>query len=386
MVETSQSHVSPSSIRYGQGLAVNRSADVQGDVVLPEGATIVSADTHWSVSDDIFYERAPKHLQERMPRFVRDGDKLDILVNGKPLLLAPQKVLFSGFESLPGCMELGPRLHDMDAEGVSQEIVFGNGIGAFYTYPDLEVREWVFRIYNEHLAEMAAEAPGRFYGVGLLNYWDPAKSRESMSQLKGLGIKTFLMPMGPKGADGVPMDYCDPSMDYVWEVIEEGGLPFCFHVGEFSKGGPGGLATTIMSNLSPFRKPFAEMIFGGILDRHPGIQVVFVEGDLNWIPGALQTADMLYESFYDLLDPKPLHEPAYYWKHNCHATFMYDPAGMRFIDDIGPDRAMWSSDYPHVESTFGYSWKSMKAVLDAVSPEDARKMLGDNAKRLFDLN
>jgi predicted TIM-barrel fold metal-dependent hydrolase len=347
---------------------------------------IVSADTHWSVSDDIFYDRAPEDLKDRMPRFLRHGDTLDILVGGKPVLLPAQLVLFSTFDSLPGSMNIEPRIKDLDDEGIAKEIVFGNAIGAFYTYPDLEVREWVFRIYNEHLAEMADITRRRFYGVGLANYWDPAKVRGSLNQLKELDIKTFLLPMGPKGADGVPLNYCAPEMEYLWAAIEDSGLPFCFHVGEFSKDGPGGLATTVMNNLSPFRKPFAEMVFGGIFDRHPALQVVFVEGDLNWVPGALQTADMIYESFWDSLDPKPQREPRYYWKNNCYATFMYDPAGMRFIGEIGPDRVMWSSDYPHVESTFGYGWKAIKAVLDSVSDADARKILGGTAMKLFDLD
>ena len=40
------------------------------------------------------------------------------------------------------------------------------------------------------------------------------------------------------------------------------------------------------------------------------------------------------------------------------------------IDRIGVDRVMWSSDYPHNESTFGYSEKSLASVVEAVGPED----------------
>ncbi len=43
----------------------------------------------------------------------------------------------------------------------------------------------------------------------------------------------------------------------------------------------------------------------------------------------------------------------YYWDHRMSASFMVDPLGLRLIDQIGVDKVMWSSDYPHNESTFG---------------------------------
>jgi len=48
--------------------------------------------------------------------------------------------------------------------------------------PDHEVRERCFRIYNERLAELQEAAPGRFYGVGMINWWDAAGARRTMPQ------------------------------------------------------------------------------------------------------------------------------------------------------------------------------------------------------------
>jgi hypothetical protein len=39
---------------------------------------------------------------------------------------------------------------------------------------------------------------------------------------------------------------------------------------------------------------------------------------------------------------------------------------------------MWSSDYPHNESTFGYSERSLAAVVDAVGPERASQIVSRN--------
>jgi predicted TIM-barrel fold metal-dependent hydrolase len=65
------------------------------------------------------------------------------------------------------------------------------------------------------------------------------------------------------------------------------------------------------------------------------------------------------------------------------ASFMVDPLGLRLIDDIGVDKVMWSTDYPHNESTFGYSEKSLAAVVEAVSPEQAAKIVSGNIKQFL---
>ena len=41
------------------------------------------------------------------------------------------------------------------------------------------------------------------------------------------------------------------------------------------------------------------------------------------------------------------------------ASFMVDPLGLELVDRIGVDRVMWSTDFPHNESTYGYSDKSL---------------------------
>jgi hypothetical protein len=147
-----------------------RAPQVRGKVRLPSGTVVVSADNHWSVTDDIFHDRFPAHLKDRAPRLFTDDDGANHwYVDGKSIIPPVIQRVFGRVEAVSGCVSIEPRLRDLDTEGIEKEIVFGNAIGIFYAYPDLEVREWVFRIDDQHLSEMQARAPGRFYGVGLLN-------------------------------------------------------------------------------------------------------------------------------------------------------------------------------------------------------------------------
>jgi predicted TIM-barrel fold metal-dependent hydrolase len=55
------------------------------------------------------------------------------------------------------------------------------------------------------------------------------------------------------------------------------------------------------------------------------------------------------------------------------------------LKTIGADRAMWSADFPHQESSYGYSWDVIRAVLEITTPDEARMILGGTALEVFDL-
>jgi predicted TIM-barrel fold metal-dependent hydrolase len=44
---------------------------------------------------------------------------------------------------------------------------------------------------------------------------------------------------------------------------------------------------------------------------------------------------------------------------------------------------MWESDFPHVASFYPRSWESVERVLEGVPSEDRRKLLYENAVRVY---
>jgi predicted TIM-barrel fold metal-dependent hydrolase len=138
----------------------------------------------------------------------------------------------------------------------------------------------------------------------------------------------------------------------MWTAIEEAGLPLNFHISESpDDNGPGGLGAYLAVSQQPFRKQWSYLVFSGILERHPGLQVVFAEGGISWIPSALDHADRIHHRFDRWLEPRLPRPPSEYWWRQCRATFMEDPRGVEQLAHIGADRVLWSSDYPHPEGT-----------------------------------
>lgn len=72
---------------------------------------------------------------------------------------------------------------------------------------------------------------------------------------------------------------------------------------------------------------------------------------------------------------------------STHANTLHPPGGFGAPKHRrGHAGEMWSSDYPHNESTFGYSEKSLSAVVDAVGPQDAARIVSGNVKRFLGLS
>jgi predicted TIM-barrel fold metal-dependent hydrolase len=237
------------------------------------------------------------------------------------------------------------------------------------------------------MAELQERSKGHFYGVGLINWWDPKGTRSTLEELKALGLKTFLLPLNPgKDDDGNIYDYGGAALDSVWDEIEDAGLPVAHHIGETPPKTPcenNSVVVGMMVNVDSFREQFAKYVFSGILDRHPKLQIGWFEGGIAWVPTALQDAEHMLASYRHMFNHELSHDVRHYWDNHMSASFMVDPLGLRLIDRIGVDRVMWSSDYPHNESTFGYSEKSLAAVVEAVGPENAVKIVSSNIKKFL---
>lgn len=376
----------------GMGAPKDRLPGPLTDVGLPAGTEVFSADNHISLAEDIFYEQFPAAMKDRAPRVVNVDGGWVVAADTTPILVKEFIQVLTQYDPIPGSHtgDVDARLAALDAEGVDRELAFPNSVLAVFGWPDREVRELCFRIYNQHIAEVQERSGGRILGVGLINWWDPEGTERTLTELKALGLTTFLMPINPgKDPDKRPIDYSSTAMDPVWDVIDDAGLPVSHHIGESPPATPNQfnpVAIGMLQSVAPFRDCFGKYVLGGILDRHPGLRIGWFEGGINWVPSAIQDAQHIRASFDHIADLQVAHDPQHYWDEHMVASFMVDPLGLDLIDRIGVDRAMWSTDFPHNESTWGYSTESLTSVVDAVGAEAAVAIVGGNIRRYLGLD
>jgi predicted TIM-barrel fold metal-dependent hydrolase len=351
----------------------------------PQGTRIISADSHM-LECDLWVDRFPEHLKHEAPRMEFKDGGYQLTVCGKNM--TPPHIaagLCQAMECTPGLTDVEARLKDLDVEGVEKELIFPQRLFGLYMFGEMKNRAETFAAYNEHIGERCAKSGGRLFAVMVPNYWDPNGSAESVARCKELGARCLMVPIKPgKDIDGEPIQYSDPKLDPLWDAVAKSGIPLCFHIGEaIPTAAPGAAGTFVLTQMQGFRHIWAQLTFGGVFDRFPDLRVVFVEGGICWVASMIHDADMIYNSFPTVMNPKLAHAPSWYWFHHCYATFMTDPAGLELLHRIGPDRVMWSSDYPHQESTFGYTRDAIQAVFDATTVENAQAILGKTALEVF---
>jgi predicted TIM-barrel fold metal-dependent hydrolase len=350
---------------------------------LPAGTVVISADSHVMEGENIWRDRLPARFVDRAPKFWRDENGFHLEFEGMNLALTNEHAMDINrlSEGRPGMYDQEERIKDIDAEGVAKEVLFPQRTLSLVQLADQELRGACNRAYNEFLSDYCAKYPTRFYGVGVLNWWEPEAARDNIQAIKALDLPAMEIPSAPRD-----VKYNDPALEPMWTAIEESGIPLSMHVGEmFQTVGMGSLGTRVLSSFQPFRQLFGLLTFSGVLEHHPEMKVVFTEGGISWVPSALFEADKIHRDYETELNPKLAYPPSHYWFQNCYATFQEDPRGLEQLDYIGWDRVMWASDYPHPESTLGYTRQAVWDVFNATTVEKAQAIVGGTAATLWNL-
>jgi len=72
-------------------------------------------------------------------------------------------------------------------------------------------------------------------------------------------------------------------------------------------------------------------------------------------------------------------------RRQMYVNFWFEAEGIKLREEIGIDNLMWEADFPHVASYYPRSWDAIERVLEGVSAGDRRKLLYENALRVYDL-
>lgn len=160
----------------GYGAPKERRGRARGNLGLPAGTEVFSADDHISLADDIFYQKFPPELRDKAPRIWYEDGAYMLGRKGQTFLPGDFSAVLMQYDDLAGAAtsNLEARIQQLADDGVDKELAFPNAVLALFHFPDKDLRERVFRIYNEHMAELQERSGGRFNGVGLINWWDPA--------------------------------------------------------------------------------------------------------------------------------------------------------------------------------------------------------------------
>lgn len=173
-------------------------------------------------------------------------------------------------------------------------------------------------------------------------------------------------------ASGCPPNHSPShrSLDPVWAQAQDAGIPIVFHVGgtgdliepgyfnnglpipaDFHGGEENFRSVDYMGIPGPPAQTLATMIFDGVFDRFPHLKVGVIEQGAIWVPSWMRQMESAFDAFHrheERIKALELRPSEYVSRQMRFTPYPTEDVGW-IIEQAGPDVAMFSSDYPHVE-------------------------------------
>jgi len=355
---------------------------------------LVSADSHVNEPGDLWTSRVPSAFRERAPRIERfdEGDAWVIEGVADPINfgmnacagLAPSEMhAWSRFEDLRrGGYDPAARLDEMDVDGVDAEVLYptprlAQGIVA---NTDAGFHVALVRAYNDWLSEYVGHAPERFGGLALLpNRGIEHAVAEFDRVWERPGIRGVMLGCYPNGTLEVSKDD-----DALWARFAEARAPVSIHV-SLSQHMPAAHRVALPGWGRFFDAPnrIVQLIFAGVFDRFPALELVVAEVDCGWVPYFKEQIDNNFRRLAPVSDFGITDLPSAYVERHVHFTYMTDTFGIANRHAVGVERMLWSSDYPHISSDWPHSWQAIKSSFAGVPEAERHAILAGNAQRLY---
>jgi predicted TIM-barrel fold metal-dependent hydrolase len=357
---------------------------------------LISADSHVNPPPTIWRDYLSAEFHDRAPRLesTAEGDFQVFEGRRTPLLginaMAGRK--FEDYslnvrrlsEQRPGGWDPAERLKDQDLDGVQAEVMYGGGP---LPSQDPALRRASFFAYNDWLADFCSVAPKRLLGMAYIPCESADVAIAEVRRAARKGLAGAVIPRFPHGGG----NWFDPQWEPLWDTFVEVGWPAGVHVGGRgremampSTDSTGFLADLLMSKFA-MGEAISILVLSGILERHPQLRVISVEGQIGWLSFAHYYLDHLWERHRFWTKSNLKEPPSHYFKRQVYATFMEDPVGLRECHHIGIDKIMWSSDYPHSETTWPKSRELTDGWFKEFDAQDRFRICAGNARQLYNL-
>jgi predicted TIM-barrel fold metal-dependent hydrolase len=365
-----------------------------GDIVLGAGASYKQEMTddgrsgdYWVYEDRIIYLHK-RHVTIPLDA-TPDGD-LDRFDRSKMFMGA-----LTYEEMRPGCYEPKARIDDLARAGV-------DGSLAFPTFPrfcgqtflegnDHELGLECVRAYNDWMIEeWCGDSDGHLIPLCLIPLWDVELAVAEVNRNAARGAHAVCFSEIPPHLKlpSIHTGYWDP----MFAACEETRTTLCMHIGSSSKmpaASPDAPPTTeTMLGFYNSMASLGDYLFSGVLVRFPALKLAYSEGQIGWIPYALERADNVWEYHASWTGAKQTipERPSSYYRGRVFGCFTTDMHGIDSIDKVGEDNICFETDYPHTDTTWPFTEREALRATAQLTDAQRYKVLRGNAIRMLELS
>ena len=367
------------------------------DVLAVPLQKVISADSHVIEPHDLWSSRLTGAFRDQAPRLVSDEKTDRIVCAGMnmefPVGLAAgvmrkdAEVRAEGrwAEDVPlSAYDPDARVAAMEQDGLVGEVLYPTLGSSMFGIEDHDLL-WAFLgAFNSWFGEFCGAHPDRLKGIGMLvlddGHGDVAI--EQVARCRELGLSGIMLPLDADDAQRL----LKPEFDRFWATAQDLEVPVHFHSSTKRSGKLISSNSVVDFVLEPtvMERQLCGLIFGGLFDRYPRLQVVSAENDASWIGNICERADYVHRRYRNLRAEqlKNTRVPSEIIVNNVSLTFTRDFAAPA-VSEVTNVRLMWGSDFPHNVSTWPNSREFLESQLKGRSPECTVASTYSNAANLY---
>ncbi len=277
----------------------------------------------------------------------------------------------------------------LDVYPIEYGILLGQEIRGICSLPDFDYAADLASAYNDWMIEHWLEQDERLKGLLIV----PAQWPERAAlEIRRLADHPDII--GVLVANGARVPYGQRFYDPIFEACAKFNFPFVIHTGGEGTGingtpTPAGHPSYYVEHRQArpmgYMAHLASMVFEGLFERFPALNVVLVEGGYTWLPTYLWRLDADWKGLRSQT-PWVRKAPSEYILERCKFTSqpmeMPSPQGLLMTVFEWADAAntlMFASDYPH------WDFDSPELSLPRMPVEMARNVFSETARKVFNL-
>jgi aminocarboxymuconate-semialdehyde decarboxylase len=281
---------------------------------------------------------------------------------------------------------ISERLGDMRELGIDAELV--SPCDGFYLYDrDAETTLAIARECNDEISEMTVSYPQQFLGLATVPMQDVALAVEEMRRaVVDLHLRGVMIGDHVNGHT-----YDELEFRPFWAAAEELNAIIFFHQGvdnvtarRLKRYGMG----NSVGNLAERILTFGALVYGGVIDRHPDLKLLFghAGGYTAFGTARMDKATTALATVSEGGWPEGWHDlqrlPGEYLRNFYYDSCTYTGRTLRFlIDMVGRDRVVLGTDYPApMVLDDAVNWIRS---LDCLSDDEKTAILSENATALL---
>ncbi|HEY7165090.1 MAG TPA: amidohydrolase family protein [Candidatus Binatia bacterium] len=276
------------------------------------------------------------------------------------------------------------QLQDMDLDGIDIQVIFPSHL-SLNAERESDLATAIARAYNDWLAEFCATDPKRLKGVAMVALQDiQGAIREVRRAAEELGFVGVMMPTNVRDQDIGRTEYWP-----FYEEVERLGLGLALHGGIRAAERMHGRFDSFIAVHSvsfPFECMAAVtgLVFAGVPEKFPRLRIAALEACCGWVPFLMDRLDEEYEKRGWKEAPLLKRKPSEYMSSDqFFYAFELEESTLPYVAQrIGADKLLYSSDYPHWDT----SWPKTVAMFTErhdISEAEKKQIAWENPQRFY---